>query len=218
MYRDTLKCLTLLINVYIPVCTSEHLCCKVSSWQHPNVSRIGLCDLHIKYWRLLPAPVCRSHNISNKNRLHPASRECDVWSDISCRTTGDCCYWINRTTGHVKSNGVKSQHLPVCVISGFRDGAYETCALLESYAACPCFGATYRFYLQRSSSSSWAWISVACLPVYAVLQFPAGCNNNRTVTPSKYCIRQFVSVFKCMSINAQQDVTIMWFVIPVVSL
>jgi len=133
MYRDILKCLTLLIDAYIPVCSSEHLCCKVSSWQHPSVSRIGLCDLHIKYWRLLPTPVCRSHNISNKNRLHPAPRECDVWSDISW-TTGDCCYWINSTTEHVKSNGVKSQHLPVCVISGFRHGAYETCALLESYA------------------------------------------------------------------------------------
>ena len=182
-FRDTLKCLTLLINVYISVCTSEHLCCKVSSWQLPSVSRVGLCDLHVKYWRLTQTPVCRSHNISHKNRLHPASSICYVWSDISCRIAGDCCCWINRTTGHVKSKGVKSQYLPVRVISGFHHGAHEIRALLESYAAYPRFGTTYRFHLQRSWSSSWAWISVACPPVYAVLHFPVGCNNKGTATP-----------------------------------
>ena len=182
-FRDTLKCLTLLINVYISVCTSEHLCCKVSSWQLPSVSRVGLCDLHVKYWRLTQTPVCRSHNISHKNRLHPASSICYVWSDISCRIAGDCCCWINRTTGHVKSNGVKSQYPPVRVISGFHHGAHEIRAPLESYAAYPRFGTTYRFHLQRSWSSSWAWISVACPPVYAVLHFPVGCNNKGTATP-----------------------------------
>ena len=107
----------------------------------------------------------------------------------------------------MKSIGVKSHHVSVCVISDFRHGAYEIRALLESYAAYPRFGTTYRFHLQRSSSSSWAWISVACLPVYSVLQFPVGCNNNGTATPLNYCTEHFVSVFKCILTTEERCAT-----------
>ena len=203
MFWEALKYLTLSINVYIPVCAAEHLRCKASRWQLLIVSPVVLCDLHAKCWRLVQTQVCRSHNISYTNRLHPASRKIDVWSGISSRTRRDCCCWTDRTTGRANSNGVTSQHLPVCVT--FRLSRHckmryvlfldlMQCRLVIPYAL---FGTTYRFHLQRSSSSSCSWISVACLPVNAVLQFPAGCDHSCTATPSQYCTRHFVSILKC---------------------